>query len=274
MTTMNLTTKQTHFALHLGQGTTKGVHFNVSGTHRYKYFASPFTLPFEDDENCFDDDESEHDVGSGSGSGSALDRQQQQRSFSNAGSQTHEEYVLPTTMTRISDEDIAAMKREEAIRKCIKLEREKRQQERKDQEASLPPIVDSRTAEMYRKFLEENERKDFALREKELDDSIQRKLEAKKEDLRKRYDENKNSKVIPEKYNSRACRVQKVTNEEEEEEGGGRKKTKILRQKNDSIRRLHRFSSIEKETNRKQWEGTDVSRRKQKEALDLIASHF
>ena len=69
----------------------------------------------------------------------------------------------------------------------IELEKIARKQERKAQEAALPPVTDKESLEAYRIFLEENERKDFALREKELDETMKEKLKCIEEDLHNRY---------------------------------------------------------------------------------------
>ena len=69
----------------------------------------------------------------------------------------------------------------------IELEKISREKERKEQEATLPPLTDKESLEAYRVFLEENERKDFALREKELDAIMRDKLKRIKDDLHCRY---------------------------------------------------------------------------------------
>ncbi len=69
----------------------------------------------------------------------------------------------------------------------IEMEKIAREKERKEQEAALPPVTDKESLEAYRIFLEENEHKDFALREKELDEIMKAKLKRIKEDLQSRY---------------------------------------------------------------------------------------
>lgn len=148
---------------HLGAGTTTV----VTGTHRFRYFQTPFTLPIEDDE---DDKDAHLSV--------------RRAILCDGGTQT-DEYIH----TQISEEGEEALRMEEKIRKGIQSEREKRRRERSEAEAALPP----NSIEAFEKFLVENENKDFALREKELDDEMERNLAKIEEDLRKRYATNNKS---------------------------------------------------------------------------------
>lgn len=111
-------------------------------------------------------------------------------SFVNSGTQTDEVKVkiIPTRSLDSQENDCS----KDEIPKVsqvsqIELEKIAREVERKAQEAALPPVTDKESLEAYRIFLEENERKDFALREKELDEMMKEKLKRIEEDLHNRY---------------------------------------------------------------------------------------
>jgi len=69
----------------------------------------------------------------------------------------------------------------------LQLEKMTREKERREQEAALPPVTDKQSLEAYRIFLEENEKKDFKLREKELDDKLNQRLKRIERNLYERY---------------------------------------------------------------------------------------
>ncbi len=159
------------FSSNLGEHITSS---NVSGAHRFKYFTNAIALPFQPklspkrelkEANFVDPEE---------------------KSFVDSGCQT-EDFVY--VMSQEEQETRQRLLQEKEIKKTIQFEREERERERNKQEAELPPMTDEEGVNAYRHFLEENEMKDFYLREKELDDAIQRKLLRIQEDLKKRYSE-------------------------------------------------------------------------------------
>ena len=150
-----------------GQGSTS---CDVSGAQRFKYFSNAFPLPSPSPTSHILADEKS----------TCYESPSKQRMYKESGTQT-EKYVH-----RMSESE-KKVKLEKDIAKKIHIDRMKRQRERREQEAALPPMTDPKSIKAYRIFLEENEQKDFALREKELDDSIQRKLQTIKDDLENRF---------------------------------------------------------------------------------------
>jgi len=155
------------FASDLGAGLVK---CNVGGAHRFKYFSNAFKLPSH---STSPQHSPEEDASHSS-----------KRKYRETGAQTEE---CVHVVSANDKEEMLALEREKEIMKLVQLERERREQERREQEAQLPPMKDAKSLEAYRKFLEENELKDFSLREKELDDAMERRLLIIEEDLQKRY---------------------------------------------------------------------------------------
>ena len=212
---------------HLGTGTTTV----VTGTHRFRYFQAPFILPIEEDE----DDKDVH-------------LSMRSAIMCDGGTQT-DEYIH----TQISEEKEVALRMEEEIRKGIQSEREKRKRERSEAEAALPPNA----IEAFEKFLVENENKDFALREKELDDEMKRKFAKIEEDMRKRY-------AQIDKSNASQCLEQR------KKKGGQhlssiRQRHSVAQEIGGPVEIVQKGTSIAGETRRKQWAGTNVSIKRKKE---------
>jgi len=188
------------FEFNLGQ---KSLNYKVSGSRRFKYFCPAKSVPYltscstlslttttttsqeqhtqEQQTNRTKEDDQLRQEGL-----PILEKENScsKKEYKDEGAQT-ENYM--EHLTESEKQRIMELVKEREIKKRIELEREKRRNERKEQENALPPLKDSKGIEAYRRFLEENERKDFQLREKELDDEIERKLTKVKEDLNRRF---------------------------------------------------------------------------------------
>ena len=104
--------------------------------------------------------------------------------YCNNGTQTeftspHDAYQDTNLIEREYDET--------QVQKEIALARKERERERREQEASLPPLTEESSIEVYRAFLEEDEKKKFALREKEIDHLMKHKLNKFRQKLLSKY---------------------------------------------------------------------------------------
>ena len=80
-----------------------------------------------------------------------------------------------------SEEYLAILARREESRKA-------RETERARELEALPPITDDESADMRRKFLEDQERKDYALKEREMDEDNAEKLRKYKSQIQRRQE--------------------------------------------------------------------------------------
>jgi len=80
-------------------------------------------------------------------------------------------------------------------------ERERWEQSRKMQESALLPVTDDKSLRRYRTFVEESEKKSYALKERELDRIMKSKLERFQRDLIERY--SRNDQLIEERIEVR-----------------------------------------------------------------------
>jgi hypothetical protein len=109
--------------------------------------------------------------------------------FQSSGTQTDEVKTILISPYNNDNENNKNNQSKNTIKQKSKIQLEKiaREKERKEQEAALPPVTDKASLEQYTAFLEENEKKDFALREKELDEKMKQKLKDIEENLYDRY---------------------------------------------------------------------------------------
>ena len=154
------------FGSNLGEHITS---FDVSGGHRFKYFTNAISLP---------------SISSSSHKFEVRGENTVEKKYTNAGAQTEVYVHVPEHEEK---EEFRKALQEKEIMRMIQIERKKREQERKEQEAGLPPMTDEVGVKAYRAYLEENEKKDFSLREKELDDAAERKLLQIEEHIMKKY---------------------------------------------------------------------------------------
>lgn len=198
------------FEMQLGHSSSN---YNVSGSQRFKYFCpakslstqqhswpssriifSPHSQQPQQQKQGGNDTKENHEkkIPQHNDHG-ASDTCREKKEYKDDGTQTE------NCMDHLTDSEKQRLKeliQEREIKKRIEMEREKRKRERKAQEEALPPLKDAKAIRVYRRFLEENERKDFQLREKELDDEIEMKLQKIKKNLKKRYGNNGNSTGI------------------------------------------------------------------------------
>jgi hypothetical protein len=191
------------FEMQLGHSSSN---YNVSGSQRFKYFCPAkslstqqhswpssriiFSPHSQQQEKQGDNDTKQKQIQSNEkntpqhNDHGASDTCREKKEYKDDGTQTE------NCMDHLTDSEKQRLKeliQEREIKKRIEMERERRKRERKAQEEALPPLKDAKAIRVYRRFLEENERKDFELREKELDDEIEMKLQKIKKNLKKRY---------------------------------------------------------------------------------------
>ena len=172
------------FSSNLGEQITSS---DVSGPHRFRFFSNAVALPSQQSEllppsSPLNGEQENHQY------------QYHEKVFAESGSQT-DAYIHIVNQEE-KDKRQKAL-HEEAIRRQIQLKRKARAKERHEQEAALPPMTNEEGVQAYRRFLEENEKKDYSLRETELDEAIQRKLMTIQEDLKKRYGNDEEMKDAP-----------------------------------------------------------------------------
>ena len=153
---------------------------NVSGTQRYRFFATALTSDKRILKSKKRRSKSANTEENYNGN-NKNDKKILRGCFQTSGTQTEE--VRPISPL----EDDNDQPEESKPLTQLQLEKMAREKERKEQEAALPPLTDKESLEAYRIFLEENEKKDFALREKELDEKMNEKMRRIKEDLYERY---------------------------------------------------------------------------------------
>ena len=181
------------FSSNLGANAVQCNPQDVSGTQRYKFFATALTnhkesviRPKHLSRKSSQQSQQQH-------LNNKIEKVTRPLHFENVGTQTVDVKVIPTDDTKRNEDE-----NEQALLTPIQMEKIKREEERKQQEKALPPVTDKESLEAYRIFLEENERKDFALREKELDVQMEKKLQSIEEKLYNRYtkDSESNQKKI------------------------------------------------------------------------------
>jgi len=125
------------------------------------------------------------------------------------------------------------------------INRIERDRDRREMEKTLPPITDSTTLELHRKFLEDQERKDFKLRENEINEEMTKRLEDFQRSL---YGRDAESKFLMEqrveafrrkKLNERHVEIGKI---QKQRTFSLRKQAKISREKNHNPMNLRRQS--------------------------------
>lgn len=170
------------FGTNLGVATATCDHRDVSGTRRFKYFTSAISIhPGQYGE--YDDSEN-------------LDPfvEQQEKSapiYIDNGTQT--ETPVPRKLSLDEERHMFMDEIPELV--CIRQERGQLEVERRKQMAKIPSKTEEKA---WAASLEENRRKDFALREKELDLVIQHKMMLVKKDLYKKdaHEENENKERV------------------------------------------------------------------------------
>lgn len=151
---------------------------NVSGTQRYRFFATALTndttiLKFKKRRWKPPDTKDDYN--------DKNEKKSPQPCFQHGGTQTEE--VRPISPPQ---DDYDQPEKPQPLTQ-LQLEKIDRENERKEQEEALPPLTDKESLEAYRVFLEENEKKDFALREKELDEKMSEKMRRIEKNLYERY---------------------------------------------------------------------------------------
>jgi hypothetical protein len=256
------------FASNLGEHITSS---DVSGAHRFKFFSNAAALPFQPNSRPKSplQEVGVHVVSAAN--------QCDKTKYVESGSQT--EIYVHVISQEEKDKKQTALREKEIMRR-IQFAREERERERQEQEAALPSMTDEKGMKAYRHFLEENETKDFSLREKELDDAIQRKLLTIQEDLKMRYsdeDGQHGNKVLGTdtdgKYKKARCLkgLQKESIKENHSKLSQQKKGFAI-----EINGLKDFC-VEKESRRKHWKCMEQQNRKTEEharCLDLVESYF
>ena len=172
------------FASNLG---TRAIQCNpqdVSGTQRYRFFATALT--------SHKDELKTNQVTQSKSESRKVRNNVHPPSFQENGTQ----YDEVKAITSPSSTNNAPPSESQQLTK-IQLEKITREKERKEQEAALPPFTDKESLKAYRVFLEDNKKKDFVLREKELDEKMKQKLKIIEDDLYARY--SKDSKLNEEK---------------------------------------------------------------------------
>lgn len=172
---------------------------DVTGTQRYKFFATALTGSGHKETLLTLSDNINQTTKTSPQSQSKAQKQQKSTERSNnnlpppifqeSSTQTNDVKVLPSlpSLSSFSSNENNEPNKEQQLMAEIQLEKIAREKERKEQEAALPPVTDKQSLEAYRIFLEENEKKDFALREKELDEMMKLKLKSIEENLYERY---------------------------------------------------------------------------------------
>ena len=186
------------FGTNLGVATAPCDHRDVSGTRRFKYFTSALSvLPGQDQE--FNDSENQ----------SISDPQDMvTATYTDFGTQTEEIFCRKLSL---DEEKILFMKE---IPELVSIQKKRRQLEveRRNQMTKIPAKMEEQT---WAENLEENRRKDFALREKELDLVIQYKMMLTKRALhgKEPHGENwnqKDSRAL--NTSNKSCEEQDVNN--------------------------------------------------------------
>lgn len=169
-------------------GTRRSVQNISSGTHRYKFFSTAVSnrkraLTFRKQNSRRPDSSS-----------TAIQEQRPNeppRIYHESGTQT--EQVRPIMSSLSSTFTVNEKVQSEPPLSEIQLEKIARKKERREQEAALPPVTGKKSLEAYRVFLEENETKDFVLREKELDHQLNERMKEIERNLYTRYEKSNSS---------------------------------------------------------------------------------
>ncbi len=170
---------------------------DVSGTKRFRFFATAALTTSQN--NILKSIQSENSMKNNDGNSSFKKDDGYMknkikhnvvihRTFQSCGVQTETVKVISSPPSSSQNEE----KRNEPQQLTgLQLEKIARIKERKEQEAALPPVTDKKSLEAYRIFLEENETKDFNLREKEIDEAMNEKMKRIERSLYERYEKNR-----------------------------------------------------------------------------------
>lgn len=170
---------------------------DVSGTKRFRFFATAALTTSQN--NILKSIQSENSMKNNDGNSSFKKDDGYMknkikhnvaihRTFQSCGVQTETVKVISSPPSSSKNEE----KRNEPQQlTALQLEKIARIKERKEQEAALPPVTDKKSLEAYRIFLEENETKDFNLREKEIDEAMNEKMKRIEGSLYERYEKNR-----------------------------------------------------------------------------------
>lgn len=192
------------FSSNLGTGTAQCSPLDVSGTRRFKYFTSPefeygnrYTqLPHHSAIASMDEELSstpQIEERLDNGEDSDVDRTKWKvpvhfATYCNSGTQTTNDSSSSGVMDKeiqVTNNDNDDQPNEQWIE--FKLEKKQWEEDRETRVSALPPVTDEKSLRKYRTFVEESEKKEYALKEKELDCIMNQKLEKFQRNLFKRY---------------------------------------------------------------------------------------
>ena len=158
----------------LGEGTSHCVPQDVSGSQRHLFFSSHSSTLSHSDPQFVLDTESE-----------SYRESFNEPTFTNIGTQTNDEEYWKAK--RIHTNLLKIKSKEQDITDKANVRRKQLREQKRTEELSLPPVTDKESLMAYRIFLEENEKKEFMIREEELEEQMKLKFEMITKSLHARY---------------------------------------------------------------------------------------
>lgn len=159
----------------LGAGTSQCIPKDVSGSQRHLFFSSQTGTLSHSDVQFVLQNESEH-----------YDEESVNKPiFTNNGTQTNnEEYWKAKRIHKIL---ISIKCKERDITEKANMRRKQHQENKRKEESLLPHVTDKESLMAYKIFLEDNEKKEFMIREEELEEQMKLKYDMIVQSLHARY---------------------------------------------------------------------------------------
>jgi len=157
----------------LGAGTSQCVPQDVSGSQRHLFFSSQSTFSHSERQFVFQNDSESND------------KSLNEPLFTNHSTQTSDdEYWKAKRVQKIL---LGIRCKEQDIANRANMRRRQHQENKRKEELLLPPVTDKESLMTYRLFLEEHEKKEFMIREEELEERMKLKFDMITKSLHARY---------------------------------------------------------------------------------------